>query len=373
MVGIPDFLVVGSGLTGAVFARVLYDAGYSVLVLDRRPAIGGNVYDYDHHSGICVNQYGPHYFRTSNEAVWRFVRRFSTFRDFKAQVRTRTGDKLVSWPVQRKVIDELVGPGWEPTFKGVPTNFEEAALAIMPRRIYDAFVKEYTEKQWGVPASELSPDLCRRFEVREGDSPFLKPSARYQGIPTDGYTSMMKHILSGITVLTDIDYLRERSGFKANKLTIFTGSIDEFFDYSLGRLKYRSQHRVTEYIPDIRQFQPVVQVNEPLHAHGPHIRTVEWRHLWPPESLYRSGTVITRETPCAAESTDRNEYPFPDEENRHLYRRYRAEADGLPNTLICGRLGEYKYFDMDHAIARALTLCQRVLRGWTPDHVLRGS
>jgi UDP-galactopyranose mutase len=371
---VPDYLVVGSGLTGAVIARTLVDAGRSVLVVERRKHVGGNVFDHLHASGIRVHTYGPHYFRTRSEAVWQFVNRFATFEPYHACLLSHIRGTHENWPIAASYIRRTVGERWRPEFIGTPTNFEEAALSLMPRLVYETFVKEYNEKQWGVPATQLSADLCKRFDVRLDDDPRLMPHHPYQGIPSEGYAAMMQRMLAGIPVECEVDYLADREALRPAVMTIFTGPIDAFFDYELGRLHYRGQKRSTRYLPDVQRYQPAGQVNEPLHAGGPHIRTLEWKQMMPPSAAAQlRGTVITTETPFTPTDPDEYEYPFPDAANRELYARYRALTSRLDNVLICGRLGEYKYFDMDHAIARAQTLCHRLLAGTAAGDVLRGA
>ncbi len=370
----PEFLIVGSGLTGAVLARTLTDAGRSVLVIDRRSHLGGNVFDHTHESGVRVHTYGPHYFRTKSDDVWRFVNRFATFYRYEACLLSRVNGGYENWPIAASYIKRTVGENWRPEFSGKPRNFEEAALSLMPRAIYETFVKEYNEKQWGVPATQLQAELCRRFDVRLDDDPRLMPQHPHQGIPVEGYAVMMQRMLDGVRVELNIDYLSHREQFKPTAMTIFTGPIDAFFDYSLGRLHYRGQKRETKFLPDVDRYQPAGQVNEPLHTGGSHIRTLEWKQMMQPHVAGEiCGTVITTETPFTPDRPDEYEYPFPDEANRQLYHRYRAAADGLSNVLICGRLGEYKYFDMDHAIARAMTLSQRLMAGSGVREIVRGA
>jgi UDP-galactopyranose mutase len=357
----PDFLIVGTGLTGATIAHVLSCAGYSVLAVDRRSHPGGNVYDYVHPSGILVQKYGPHYFRTSSQRVWNFVQQFGSFYRYEAKVLSRVDERHENWPVTLSYIRRLIGyiPAHERTADA--PNFEAAVLSIMPMEVYDRFVREYTEKQWGIPAHRLDPDLARRVQIRWDDDPRLTPRARYQGLPKAGYTELIQSMLKSIPVVLDFDYLQDRKLFRPRKMTVFTGAIDEYFDFSLGRLKYRGQRRDTTYHPGICRLQPAAQVNEPQHAGGAHIRTLEWKQLMPPKRVRRiKGTVVTKETPFSPEDSDQYEYPFPDEENRSLYSRYRALAAEEKNTLICGRLGEYRYYDMDQAIARALMLAKRL-------------
>ena len=357
-----DYLIVGSGLTGAVIARTLADAGREVLVVDRRSHMGGNVHDHAHASGIRIHTYGPHYFRTSSERVWEFATRFAAFDPYEAALRSDVDGALEQWPIAGSYVRRRVGEDWRPEFHGAPRNFEEAALSLMPRLVYEKFVKEYNEKQWGVPSHALAAKLCGRFDVRHDDEPRLKPHAKYQGIPSAGYAAWTRRMLDGVPVLLNCDYLRRRSELMGRKLLVFTGPIDEFFDFELGKLLYRGQRREHNYLPDVDFAQPCGQVNNPLHAGGPHIRTLEWKHMMPAPLAGRiRGTVLTRETPFTPSNPGEYEYPFPDEANAVLYQAYRRRADALERVLICGRLGEYRYYDMDQAIARAQALADRIL------------
>lgn len=358
-----DYLVVGAGLTGATIARTLTDHGLRVLVVDRRPHLGGNVFDHHHESGIRVHTYGPHYFRTSSEELWRFVGRFATFYPYEACVKTLVDGGHESWPISGSYIRRMVGEGWQPAFTGAATNFEEASLKMMPRLVYEKFVKGYTEKQWGVPARALSPRLAGRFDVREDDDPRLFRK-RYQGIPREGYAGLMRSMLSGIPVLLNVDYLEHRQELEARELVVFTGPVDELFRFDLGRLVYRGQQRDERYLPDVDWCQPAGQVNNPDPSNGPSIRTLEWKHMLPAETASRiRGTVVTTETTVTPNDPDRYEYPFPDDANQALYGRYRERAARLDRTLVCGRLGEYRYYDMDQAIARAQLLAGKILAG----------
>jgi len=360
---IVDYLIVGCGLTGAVIARTLADAGRDVLLVDRRSHMGGNVHDHVHFSGIRIHTYGPHYFRTSSERVWEFATRFTAFDDYEAALLSQVDGELAQWPIAGTYIRRKIGSTWQPEFKGIPTNFEEAALSIMPRLIYEKFVKEYNEKQWGVPASGLSTKLCGRFDIRHDDEPRLKPNAKYQGIPEAGYAEWMRRMLDNIPVMLNYDYLKRRGELQARKWLIFTGPIDAFFGFKHGRLMYRGQRRSHHYLPDVAGFaQPCGQLNNPTHAGGPHIRTLEWKHMMRPDTAARiAGTVLTTETPFTPDNPSDYEYPFPDDANARLYQVYRRQADALDRTLICGRLGEYRYYDMDQAIGRALSLTDRLL------------
>jgi UDP-galactopyranose mutase len=355
-----DYLIVGSGLTGAVIARALSDAGHSVLVLERRPHIGGNVHEQTHESGIAFHTYGPHYFRTNSEKLWAYVHRFAKFRPFEAVLKSLVDGQFENWPIAGSYI-RRAAQGWTPSPAGTPANFEEASLAMMPRVVYEKFVKGYTEKQWGVPATALSASLAKRFDVREDDEPRLMRH-RFQGLPEDGYSAFMTKLLDGIRVIVNCDYLKRRGEFAARKMVVFTGPIDEYFGFERGKLKYRGQQRALEYLPATQWAQPCVQLNNPDLANGPHIRTVEWKHAMAPDAQTKvTGTLLTREITVTPDDPDKYEYPFPDEANASLYRTYADMAQAIPNLLICGRLGEYCYYDMDQAIGRAQVLAQRLL------------
>jgi UDP-galactopyranose mutase len=361
----PDYLIVGSGLTGSVIARTLADAGRDVLIVDRRDHVGGNVHDHKHHSGITVHTYGPHYFRTNSDRIWDFVTRFADFFKYQASLKTLVDGQHENWPIAASYIAKHIGTDWKPEFTGTPTNFEQAALSLMPRAIYEKFIKEYNEKQWGVPAHTLSADLCKRFDVRADDNPILKPDCKHQGIPLLGYAHLMQQMVQGLPLELNFDYLLRKADVNAQKLTVFTGPIDAAFDYSLGKLKYRGQQRKHTFLPETQgadHAQPCGQVNTPMHSQGKSIRTLEWKHMMhPAEAKHIKGTLLTTETPFTPTDSAQYEYPFPDQENAQLYRRYRELADDTDALLVCGRLGEYRYFDMDQAIARAILLAERIL------------
>ena len=356
-----DYLVVGSGLTGAVIARLLRDAGERVIVVESRSHIGGSVHDHTHQSGIRVHTYGPHFFRTSSEKIWSFVNRFATFYPFEAVIKSYVDGRPENWPVAAEYVKRTIGNNWKPEFCGEPKNFEENSLSMMPRAIYEKFVKGYTEKQWGVRADSLSANLAKRFNVRLDNDPRLVVH-KYQGLPVEGYTSMMKKMLSRIQVILNFDYLKARFLIKPKKMLIFTRPIDAYFSYKLGRLSYRSQSREHIYFENIYQYQPFHVINNPLSDHGAHIRTIEWKNLMEKKQIQHiRGTLITRETPIDPTDNDHLEYPFPDEKNQLLYQQYKKMAEADPRILICGRLGEYRYYDMDQAIARAFVLAEQIL------------
>jgi UDP-galactopyranose mutase len=357
-----DYVVVGSGLTGGVIARMLNDAGRDVVVVERRDHLGGNVHDTRHPSGIRIHTYGPHYFRTNSAKVWDFVNRFAEFYRYEAVLASCVDGQFERWPVTSEYIGRTVGESWSPGWDGPVTNFEEASLAMMPEVVYRKFVKGYTEKQWGVPAASLSAGLAGRFDVRKDDDARLKRH-RNQGIPVGGYSTLMTALLEGLPLAVETDYLSNRDHFQARRCLIFTGPIDEFFGFDEGRLHYRGQQRKHTYLPETEEAQPYGQVNNPDPGSGPHVRTLEWKHmLSAAEQASAKGTVLTTETPFSPNDPSEYEYPFPDDQNKELYERYRHRARSMKGVMICGRLGEYRYYDMDQAIARAMLLAKRLLQ-----------
>lgn len=361
-----DYIIVGTGLTGSVIARVLKDNNYSVLMIERRNHLGGNVHDFQHESGIRVHSYGPHYFRTSNSEVLSFLGRFSSFYPYEAKIKSRIGNnQYENWPISGKFIRKCAEGEWKPKHNLHPKNFEEAALNIMPEKVYNLLVKEYTEKQWGKPCTELNPSLMSRFRIHMDDDPRLTPEATFQGLPIDGYSQMMKNMVDGIPIVIQCDYLKLRNEFTPRNKLIFTGPVDEYFDFSLGKLEYRSQERKTKWLYQ-DYYQPCAQVNNPLHSFGGLIRTIEWKYLmW---NFVDPSTVITHETPFSPTDPDQYEYPMPDEKNKKLYLKYREMADKENGVLICGRLGEYEYLDMDKAIERAFIHAKELIRAEKSHH-----
>lgn len=358
-----DFVIVGSGLTGSTIARILADYQQHVVILERKNHIAGNVYDYKHECGAMIHQYGPHYFRCGSEKIWNFVNRFSSFYNWSAELRSKVNDDYLNWPVQQSYIEKIAGTNWN-LFKGEPKNFEEACLAKMPRELYELFIKGYTEKQWGVKCTELDKELATRITINKSNVNTLTPNHKWNALPRNGYTEMVRNMLDGINVITEFDYLENRENIVANKLLVFTGPIDEFFGYKYGKLKYRGQNRRVEHLPGKEQYQPYIQVNYP-NAEEPRIRTIEWKHLMHEgDKKNVKGTLLTHETPFTPETPHQYEYPFPDKANKALYEKYKQQAEALKDVLICGRLGEYRYYDMDQAIGRAMNFASEILRNF---------
>lgn len=355
-----DYLIVGAGLTGATIARLLVDAGKRVRVIERKTHPGGNCYDFRHESGILMGGHGPHYFRTSSERIWQFVRRFAEWVPFAAEVRARVGAALEAWPVTDEWLRRHCGANWTPAFKGVAENFEDMCLTRMPQLAYETFIKGYTQKQWGRPPKELSADLANRIEVRQGVDRRLK-QATYQAVPKLGYTAFIRGLLAGIPVELGADYAPKV--WRAAH-TVYTGPIDEYFGHRLGKLRYRTQNRKTYWDKLSAAVQPVIQVNFPSIG-DPHIRTVEWRHALP--GSYR-GSVVTYEYAGDAVRPDDYEYPVPDPANHERYGLYRALAAMESNLTFAGRLGTYRYLDMDQAIGAAMKLTATLLTGAPHDN-----
>jgi UDP-galactopyranose mutase len=352
-----EFVVVGAGLTGATIARQLHDAGRTVVVVDRRPHVAGNTYDYTHtESGIRIHAYGPHYFRTSSERVWNFVNRFSSFYEYSATVMTIVDGQIEAWPVTREAVNRI-GRGEQPPFQGTPSNLEEAALSLMPRRVYEKFVKEYNEKMWGCDCTNLSAALCRRFDVRDGGDRRLISHAKWQALPTNGYAAMVANMLDGIEVHLGTPF--NHAAHRATRCLVYTGPVDSFFNCDMGQLPYRAQRRQHEYLSEFELAQPCVQINNPCHVGGPHVRTIEWSHLMPKDAPVH-GTVLTTETPYSPVDEDGYEYPSQDIASQTLAEKYAERANSVPGVVFVGRLAKYAYVDMDMAIAKALLVGDRI-------------
>ncbi len=349
---ITDFLIIGSGITGATVSRVLKDAGHSVLVLEAKSRVAGNCYDYiDPVSSIRLNEHGPHYFRTSSDVLWEFAQRFSGFRPFRAVLKSKIGDEYYPYPVTEEMIVDVVGETWTSDPEAGVPNFEGEILTKMPRVTYEKFIRGYTEKQWGCSATSLSASLASRVEIRTSDKPELS-NKKYQGIPVDGYTQWITNMLDGIPVELGVDYLQNKEKYMARKKVVFTGAIDAYFGYKFGKLEHRSQARIHSYHPEVSQMFPVCQVNYPS-PEDKIIREVEWKHIFPSNA---QGTLITQETPVWGG----DEYPFPSRKNELLYAAYKQWADSLTDAVFVGRLAENKYLDIDQAMGRALLIGDRL-------------
>lgn len=368
-----DYLVVGSGLFGAVFARQATDAGKKVLVIDKRPNIAGNVYT-EKVEGINFHKYGAHIFHTNNSEVWNYVNRFATFNRFTNSPVANYKGELYSMPFNMYTFNKMWGvvTPEEAAAKieeqrqeiiGEPQNLEEQAISLVGRDIYEKLVKGYTEKQWGRDCKELPAFIIKRLPVRlTFDNNYF--NALYQGIPIGGYTKLVANLLDGIDVQLNEDYLEDRAKWDAlADKVVYTGAIDAFFDYSLGNLEYRSVRFENEVL-DIPNFQGNAAVNY-TDRETPWTRIIE--HKWFEFGKDENGndlpkTIISREYSSEWKPGDEPYYPVNDEKNGALYKEYRALAEQEEKVIFGGRLGEYKYYDMDAVIASALECAKKELR-----------
>ena len=367
-----DYLIVGAGLYGAVFAHEAASKGKTVLVLEKRSHIGGNVYT-EKLEGISVHKYGAHIFHTNNKEVWDYVNQFAAFNRYtNSPVANYKGD-LYSLPFNMYTFNKMWGvvtPGQaevkiaeqKQEIQGEPKNLEEQAIALVGRDIYEKLVKGYTEKQWGRDCRELPSFIIKRLPVRYTfDNNYF--NALYQGIPVGGYTKLVENLLEGIEVRLDTDYLAEKETYDAMaEQVIYTGPVDAYFGYSLGTLEYRSV-RFEQEIMDISNYQGNAVVNY-TDRETPWTRIIE--HKWFEFGKDENGkelpkTVISREYSSEWKPGDEPYYPVNDEKNNGLYEQYRQMADREEKVCFGGRLGEYKYYDMDAVILSALTRAREML------------
>ena len=362
-----DYLVVGAGLFGAIFAREAKLKGKSVLVIDKRPNVAGNVYT-EEIEGINVHQYGAHLFHTNNQRVWDYINQFAQFNRFtNAPVANYKGE-IYSLPFNMYTFNKMWGvvTPQEAEAKieeqrkaaGItePKNLEEQAISLVGTDIYEKLIKGYTMKQWGRDCKDLPAFIIKRLPVRlTYDNNYF--NALYQGIPMGGYTKMVENILEGVEVRLNEDYLEHREELDAlAKKVIYTGPIDAYFDYQLGALEYRSVRFETEVL-DMPNFQGNAAVNY-TDAESPYTRIIE--HKWF-EFGTQPKTVISKEYSSEWKLGDEPYYPVNDEKNSKLYQQYRDLAEKEQKVLFGGRLGEYRYYDMDAVIDSALRFCEKNL------------
>ena len=355
-----DYLIVGAGLFGAVFARQMADAGKSVLVLDKRPHVAGNVYT-EQVEGINVHRYGAHIFHTNDQGVWAYVNRFAVFNRFTNSPVANFKGELYSLPFNMYTFHQMWGVvtpqqaaekiDEQRRAAGIsqPRNLEEQAISLVGRDIYEKLIKGYTEKQWGRPCTELPAFIIKRLPVRLNyDNNYF--NALHQGIPVGGYTAMVKKMLEGIEVRLGVDFLADRESLSALAgKVVYTGPIDAYFGYRLGTLQYRSVRFETEVL-DMPNFQGVAAMNY-TDRETPWTRIIEHKHF---EFGTQPKTIISREFSSEWKQGDEPYYPVNDERNAALYARYRELADAEPNVVFGGRLAEYRYYDMDAVIRSAL-------------------
>lgn len=359
-----DYLIVGSGLFGAVFACEAKRAGKSVLVLERRDHVGGNVY-CEKREGINIHKYGAHIFHTSYEDVWAYVNQFVTFNNFINSPVANYQGHLYNLPFNMNTFRELwdiVTPAQakaiiaeqRKAITGEPQNLEEQAISLVGTDIYTKLIKGYTEKQWGRSCTELPAFIIKRLPVRYTfDNNYFND--RYLGIPVGGYNKLVDALLDGIEVRTGVDFLKDRVAYQAMaKKIVYTGSIDEYFGYKLGQLEYRGLRFETERLEE-ENHQGVAVVNY-TEREIPYTRIIEHKHF---EFGTQPVTYITREYPSDWHPGEEAYYPVNNERNQSLYQQYAALAEQEPNTIFGGRLAEYKYYDMDDVIKSALEIVHK--------------
>ena len=367
-----DYLIVGAGLYGAVFAREAADRGKKVLVIDRRPHISGNVHT-EKINGILIHRYGAHIFHTNNPEVWAYVNRFASFNRFTNAPVANFRGELYSLPFNMYTFNKMWGvvtpdeaaakiAEQRGEITGEPRNLEEQAISLVGRDIYEKLIKGYTEKQWGRPCTELPSFIIRRLPVRfTFDNNYF--NSLYQGIPVGGYTEMVSRMLSGTEVRLNEDYLADRHRFDSlADHVVYTGPLDAFFDYRLGRLEYRSLRFENEHL-EIGNYQGNAVINY-TDREVPFTRIIE--HKWFEFGRDEDGndlptTVISREYPAEWKPGDEPYYPINDRKNNDLAEAYRKLAASESRVIFGGRLGDYRYYDMDAVIEQALLRCSEVL------------
>ncbi len=370
-----DYLVVGAGLYGAVFARQMTDAGKKVLVIEKRNHVAGNAWT-EEVEGIRVHRYGAHIFHTNSDKVWAYVTRFAKFNRFTNSPVANYRGELYSLPfnmytfnkmwgvVTPEEAEEKIRSQREAAGITEPRNLEEQAVSLVGTDIYEKLVKGYTEKQWGRPCRELPAFIIRRLPVRfTFDNNYF--NALYQGIPSGGYTALVQKILEGVKVRLETDFFSDRAAFEqmADRV-VFTGAVDAYFDYSLGELEYRSLRFETEIL-DTDNYQGNAVMNF-TDRETPYTRIIEHKWFDPAECANPAKTVISREYPAEWRPGSEPYYPVNDEKNSRLYEAYRELAERQTKVLFGGRLGSYRYYDMDTVIEAALSDSEVELSGRRP-------
>ncbi len=366
-----DYLVVGSGLYGAVFAHEARKAGKSVLVIDKRPNIAGNVYTEEIEK-IHVHKYGAHIFHTNNKKVWNYITQFAEFNRFTNSPVANYKGELYSLPFNMYTFNKMWGVVTPEEAKAKieeqrkeitkePENLEEQAISLVGRDIYEALVRGYSEKQWGRPCRELPAFIIRRLPVRfTYDNNYFND--RYQGIPDAGYTAMVEKMLDGIEVRLNVDFLQHRAELTeiADKI-VYTGPIDQYYDQCFGALNYRSLRFETQDLP-VQDYQGNAVIND-TNADVPYTRVIEHKHFayGQADVLNLPHTVVTYEYPADWKQGDEPYYPVNDAKNGALYEQYRQKASGERNVIFGGRLGQYRYLDMDDTLRAAIDCARKEL------------
>lgn len=362
-----DYLVVGAGLYGAVFAYEAKKKGKTCLVIDKRDHIAGNIY-CENVSGINVHKYGAHIFHTSDKKIWEYVNQFAEFNSYINSPVARYKNELYNLPFNMNTFSKMWNIATPQEAKDIiasqiadlnitePKNLEEQALSLVGKDVYEKLIKGYTEKQWGRDCKDLPSFIIKRLPLRFiYDNNYFND--RYQGIPIGGYTKIVEKMLDGIEVRLNTNYLDNREEFDAmaDKI-VYTGMIDQFYDYKLGVLEYRSVRFETEELP-MENYQGNAVVNY-TEREVPYTRIIEHKHF---EFGKQPTTIISREYSSEWKKGDEPYYPVNNDKNNALYQQYKELADKEHKVIFGGRLGGYKYYDMDKVIAAALEMCEKEL------------
>ena len=359
-----DYLIVGSGLFGSVFAREAADAGKKCLVIEKRGHTGGNVY-CETVAGINVHRYGAHIFHTRDRAIWEYVNRYARFNRFTNAPLANFNGEIYNMPFNMNTFRQMWGVTHPAEAKKIieeqravidhpPRNLEEQAIMLVGTDIYRKLVKGYTEKQWGKSCDQLPAFIIKRLPVRfRYDNNYFNDP--YQGIPVGGYNVLIENLLAGADVLLGADYFSDRERYDAlAKKVVYTGTLDSYYKYRFGKLEYRSLRFETELLPDTDNYQGVAVMNF-TDRETPYTRIIEHKHF---EFGEQPATVITREYPVAWEEGMEPYYPVNDARNHEIYSRYAELAIREPNVIFGGRLAEYCYYDMDKVVESALLASQ---------------
>lgn len=356
-----DYLIVGSGFFGAVFAYEAKKRGKECLVIERRDHIAGNIYCENVH-GINVHKYGAHIFHTSNRAVWDYINQFAEFNNYINSPVAIYKDELYNLPFNMNTFSKMWGIKTPAEAQAIiekqkaeynitePKNLEEQALSLIGKDVYEKLIKGYTEKQWGRSCTELPAFIIKRLPVRYTyDNNYFND--RWQGIPIGGYTKIIEKMLEGIDVLTSTSFEDYKAAHDISDMRIvYTGNIDEYFGYKYGALQYRTVRFETEYMPDVDNYQGNAVVNY-TEREVPYTRVIEHRHF---EKCDAKGTVVSKEFSSEWSVGIEPYYPINNDENNALYQKYEQLASQEKNVIFGGRLGKYKYYDMDKVIEAAL-------------------
>ena len=365
-----DFVVVGAGFFGAVFAHEVKTAGKKVLVIEKRDHIGGNCYSYDDpETNINIHKYGPHIFHTSDKNIWDYICSFADFNNYRHRVLTASGGKIYSMPINLATINQFYNltltPGEAKEFLKskipaipAPANLEEKAISIMGRELYEAFIKGYTIKQWNCDPRELPAEVIARLPVRTSYDDIYYDD-NYQGMPIGGYTPIFKKLLEGVSLELKTDFFEKRDYWMSVARTlVYTGPIDRYFNYCYGKLRWRSVRFEIEKMP-LDDYQGVSIMNY-ADQKVPYTRILEPKHFYRERINLSRGTVVMREYPC--DDPAEPYYPVSLKTDQEILAKYQKAQSNEKNVIFGGRLAEYKYYDMYQVISRALKQAEKLLR-----------